>query len=87
MVLQREWHAAATMAKRQGVSIDEFQEGIKGAHIPDLAENRQLFGSAQQPGPLHRSVSRLASFLIRHGLAKSTASAGDLFHPEIVDSD
>jgi NitT/TauT family transport system substrate-binding protein len=79
--------SAATMAKRQGVSIDEFQEGLKGAHIPDQAENRQLFGSEQQPGPLHRSVSRLASFLIRHGLAKSTASAGDLFHPEIVDSD
>jgi NitT/TauT family transport system substrate-binding protein len=79
--------AAATMAKRQGVSIEEFLQGLKGAHIPDLAENRALFGTAQEPGPLHRSVSRLASFLIRHGLAKSTFSAGDLFHTEIVESD
>ncbi len=78
--------SAAVMAKRQGVSVEEFLQGLKGAHIPDLEENRQLLGTVQQPGPLHQTVTRLGNFLVRHGLARSTASGPDLFHPEIVES-
>lgn len=78
--------AAALMAKRQGVTVDEFLRGLTGAHIPDLKENRRLLGTAQQPGPLHQTVDRLGNFLVRHDLTKMPASGSDLFHPEIVES-
>ena len=78
--------AATLMAKRQGVTVDEFMRGLKGAHIPDLEENRQLLGTARQPGPLHQTVDRLGNFLVRHELAKTPATGSDLFHPEIVES-
>jgi NitT/TauT family transport system substrate-binding protein len=78
--------AAEVMAKRQSVSVEEFLQGLGGAHVPDLAENRQLLGTAEHPGPIHQTVDRLGLFLVRHGLAKSTASGTDLFHPEFVES-
>jgi len=78
--------SAALMAKRQGVTVEEFLRGLKGAHIPDLEENRQLLGTVSQPGPLHQTVDRLGNFLVRHELAKTPASGSDLFHPEIVES-
>ena len=59
---------------------------MKGAHVPDLEENRRLLGTVQQPGPLHQTVERLGNFLIRHNLAKITASGTDLFYPQIVES-
>ncbi len=78
--------AAETMARRQNVSVEEFLQGLNGAHIPDLPENRQLLGTAEQPGPIHQTVDRLGRFLVRHNLARSTASGTDLFHPEFVES-
>jgi len=77
--------SAALMAKRQGVTVEEFLQGLKGAHIPDLEENRRLLGTVDQPGPLHQTVERLGNFLVRHNLAKTPASGPDLFHPEIVE--
>lgn len=78
--------SAALMAKRIHVNVDELLAGFRGAHIPDLEENRRLLGSAGSPGSLHQVADRLGEFLIRHGLAKRTASGSELLHPELVDS-
>ena len=79
--------AAAFMAKRQGVTVEEFLRAMGGVHIPDLEENRDLLGTVRQPGPLQRTVERLGSFLVRHNLAKTAVSGTDLFHPELVASE
>jgi NitT/TauT family transport system substrate-binding protein len=77
---------AALMARRQHVSVEEFLRGLKGAHIPDLRENKELLGTAQTPGTLHQTADRIGQFLVRHGLAEKVGSGSDLFHPEIVGS-
>lgn len=78
--------AAAMMAKRQHIGVEEFLAGLSGAHLPDLEENRRLLGTAQAPGPIYQTADRLGAFLMRHGLAKQATAAADLFHPELVDS-
>ncbi len=79
--------AATFMAKRQGVTVEEFLRAMSGTHIPDLEENRQLLGTVRQPGPLQRTVERLGGFLVRHNLSKTAVSGGTLFHPEIVGTE
>jgi len=77
--------AAAVMAKRQNVTVEEFLGGLQGAHIPDLEENRQLMGTSRNPGPLFQTAARLGDFLVRHNLAKRPAGT-DLLHPDLLDS-
>jgi NitT/TauT family transport system substrate-binding protein len=78
--------AAAEMAKRLNVTIEELLQGLRGAHIPDLEENRALMGDARAPGPLHKTADRLGAFLLRRGLAKKTAASGDLIHSDLLQS-
>ncbi len=83
---QHPQEAAAEMAKRQRVTVEEFLQGLQGAHVPDLNENRALLGSARLPGRLHEVAGRLGEFLVRRGLTKNTAPAADLIRPDFVDS-
>lgn len=78
--------AAAIMARREGVPVHDFLQGLRGAHVPDLRENRQLMGSATAPGPLYQTADKLGRFLVQRRLAKRTASGADILHPEIVGS-
>lgn len=78
--------AAAEMAKRQHVTVEEFLQGLQGARIPDLRENRDLLGSAREPGRLHETAARLAEFLVRHGLTKKSVSGPDLIRPDLIES-
>jgi NitT/TauT family transport system substrate-binding protein len=78
--------AATIMARREHVTPEEFLEGLRGIHLLDLEENLALMGTTQAPGPLHLTAARLGEFLVRHGMAKKTASAADLLHPEILGS-
>ncbi len=78
--------AAAEMARRQRVTVEEFLKGLQGARVPDLDENRVLLGSGHIPGRLHEVAGRLGGFLVRRGLTKKTAPAGDLIRPEFVGS-
>jgi len=77
--------AAAEMAKRQRVTVEEFLQGLQGAHVPDLNENRDLLGSARHPGRLHKVARRLGGFLVRRRLTKKTTPVPDLIRPEFVD--
>ncbi len=78
--------AAAEMARRQRVTVEEFLKGLQGARVPDLDENRVLLGSGHIPGRLHEVAGRLGGFLVRRGLTKKTAPAADLIRPEFVGS-
>jgi NitT/TauT family transport system substrate-binding protein len=78
--------AAALMARRQGVTVQEFLQGLNGAHIPDLAENKVLLGPATTRGSLHQAADRLGSFLLKHGLTRRVATGAELFYPRIIES-
>ena len=78
--------AAASMARRHNLTVEEFLQGLEGAHVPDLAENRQLMGSSSAPGRLHQTATRLGEFLVRHGLTRKAVSGTDLIRPELIES-
>lgn len=78
--------AAAGMARRHNLTVEEFLQGLEGAHVPDLTENRQLLGSSSAPGKLHETAARLAEFLVRHGLTRRSVSGADLIRPDLIES-
>ncbi|HXH28477.1 MAG TPA: ABC transporter substrate-binding protein, partial [Candidatus Polarisedimenticolia bacterium] len=78
--------AAALMARRQNVTVQEFLQGLNGAHVPDLAENKVLLGPATRRGSLHQAAERLGSFLLKHGLTRRVATGAELFYPRIIES-
>jgi len=78
--------AAAGMARRHDLTVEEFLQGLQGAHVPDLSENRQLMGSQAAPGKLHETAARLAEFLVRHGLTRHAVSGTELIRPELIES-
>ena len=78
--------AAAGMARRHNLTVEEFLQGLDGAHVPDLSENRELMGSSSAPGRLHETAARMAKFLVRHGLTRRSVSGTDLIRPELIES-
>jgi NitT/TauT family transport system substrate-binding protein len=78
--------AAAEMARRQHVTVGEFLEGMRGARIPDLAENRELLGHGSSPGRLHETAARLGEFLVRRGLTRKSATGPDLIRADFLDA-
>ncbi len=77
--------AAAEMARRQHLTVDEFLQGLQGARIPDLAENRDLLGCCGSGGRLHETAARLAEFLVRRGLTRKAASGAELIRADFLD--
>ena len=78
--------AAAEMAGRQRMTVEEFLQALRGARIPDLAENRVLLGSASSQGRLHDTATRLAEFLVRHKLTGKAASGAELIRADFLDA-
>ena len=78
--------AAAEMAHRQHLTVEEFLHGLQGARIPDLAENRDLLGRDRSGGRLHQTAARLAEFLVRRGLTRKAASGDDLIRADFLDA-
>ena len=83
---KRPQEAAAEMARRQHVTVEEFLQGLQGARIPGLEENRELLGSSRTRGRVHDTAARLAEFLVRRGLTKKAASGAELIRPGLMDS-
>jgi NitT/TauT family transport system substrate-binding protein len=77
--------AAAEMARRQHLTVEEFLRGLQGARIPDLAENRDLLGRSGSGGRLHQTAARLAEFLVRRGLTRKAATGEDLIRADFLD--
>ena len=74
------------MAGRQHVTVEEFLQGLQGARIPDVAENRDLLGSAGSPGKLHDTAGRLAEFLVRRGLTRKATPGCDLIMSDLLSA-
>ena len=69
------------MAKGLGGWLKEpkdFEEALSGAKLYDVADNRQLMGSAQQPGPFYQTVREAIEFW---------RSSGKLVWPDVKPQD
>ena len=83
---ERPREAAAEMSGRQRATVEEFLQGLEGARIPDLAENRALLGSLGSPGRLHDTAARLAEFLVRRQLTTRAVSGPELIRSDVLDA-
>ncbi len=72
--------SAAIMARRQGMSAEEFLDSLDGLHIPSLQENlEQLNG----PSPaLHTTASRLQRVMLDHNLQNKRVDLDRLYYPQ-----
>lgn len=76
--------AYATMAKRAGVSIDEYQEYANGTRLFTLEENLQAFQPGNDLTSLLYAAETMGDFLINVGLAKTKPNTTFLFDDRFV---
>ncbi|MGP4094544.1 ABC transporter substrate-binding protein [Nonomuraea sp. KM90] len=72
--------ARTIMARRAGVSEQDYAEYDAGTTIFSLADNREAFGS----GSLERQAKEIAAFLTESGLADTAPSLDGLLDPRFV---
>jgi NitT/TauT family transport system substrate-binding protein len=78
--------AAAVMARREGLSPEEFLRALDSTVIPDRRENLRLLGTTRTPGDLHRVADRLGEFLLRRGLARDAARGSEILDGSVLES-
>jgi NitT/TauT family transport system substrate-binding protein len=72
--------SAAIMARRQGLSAEEFLDSLAGLHIPSLQENlEQLNGSSPA---LDKTASRLQRLMLDHNLQNKVVDLDRLYYPQ-----
>lgn len=75
-------HAAAKMASREGVSVEQFLRSLEGLRIPDLAENRRLLGEGE--GSIRTLMRRLSSVMVARKLLTQPVDAAKLIDPSLL---
>lgn len=76
--------ALEIMAKRAGVSVDEYKEYNAGTKIFTVQENLTAFQPGQDMTSLSFAADRIADFLVQVGLAKSKPTLDKLFDDRFV---
>lgn len=76
--------AIAIMAKRAGVSIDEYKEYAKGTQIFTIAENLKAFQPGNNMTSLMFAAGEMTKFLEQVGLAKEKPDLNKLFDDRFV---
>lgn len=71
-----------------GKHLDAPPEDVKGMLTGDkiygLADNKQLFGSASEPGPAFKSMKSVVDFAVESKLVKKAPDPAGLFEPSLV---
>jgi NitT/TauT family transport system substrate-binding protein len=71
-----------------GKHLDAPPEDVKGMLAGDkiygLAENKQLFGTAGEPGPAYKSMKAVVDFSVESKLVKKAPDPASLFDPSLV---
>lgn len=74
------------IAKWLNVQPPEVEGMLKGVRIFDLQDNRELFGSPQNPGPVYQAMEKVAAFLLKQGVIKGQANIPALLEGKFVQS-
>ncbi len=72
------------MAKRAGVSVDEYKEFESGVTLFGLSENLKAFRPAQDMTSLQYAASEISKFLVETGLAKQAPDLSKLFDDRFI---
>lgn len=76
--------AVAIMAKRAGVSVDEYKEYAQGTRIFTLEENLKAFQPGNDMSSLMFAAEETTKFLEQVGLAKQKPDISKLFDDRFV---
>ena len=76
--------AIAIMARRAGVSIDEYKEYAKGTQIFTLEENLKAFQPGNNMTSLMFAAGEMTKFLEKVGLAKQKPDISKIFDDRFV---
>jgi NitT/TauT family transport system substrate-binding protein len=72
------------MAKRAGVSVDEYKQYADGTKIFTLEENLKAFQPGNDMTSLQFAATEMSKFLTDVGLAKTTPETGKLFDDRFI---
>lgn len=76
--------AKTIMAKRAGVSVDEYQDYAKGTKIFTVEENLKAFQPGKDMASLSYAANEMSQFLTKVGLAKSKPDLSKLLDDRFV---
>jgi NitT/TauT family transport system substrate-binding protein len=76
--------AIAIMAKRAGVSVEEYKEYDKGTQIFSVEDNLKAFQPGQDMTSLSYAAAQMSQFLVNVGLAKTQPKLDTLFDDRFV---
>jgi NitT/TauT family transport system substrate-binding protein len=76
--------AIAIMARRAGVSVDEYKDYAKGTRIFTLEENLKAFQPGNDMSSLMFAAGEMTKFLEQVGLAKQKPDLSKLFDDRFV---
>ncbi len=76
--------ATEIMAKRAGVSVDEYKEYANGTKIFTIEENLKAFQSGSNMGSLPFAAEQMSKFLNEVGLAKTKPDLSKIFDDRFV---
>jgi NitT/TauT family transport system substrate-binding protein len=72
------------MAKRAGVSIEEYKKFSSGVTLYGLEENLKAFQRGQEMTSLHYAAREISNFIVKTGLAKQAPDLSKLFDDRFV---
>lgn len=78
--------SAALMAKEFNVSLEDFKRMAAGAQLADLADNQATFGTATQPGPIHRLAQEASTVWLDAGVTKKTVAPEEVIDWRVLEA-
>jgi len=78
--------AVKIMAKRAGVSVDDYKTYDKGTTIFTREQNLKAFASGTTPANLDYQAEQIAEFLVSTGLINEKPKLDGLFEPKFVQA-
>jgi NitT/TauT family transport system substrate-binding protein len=76
--------AAAIIGKYLNAPAEDVKGMLSGDKLYGAEDNRRLFGTAAEPGPVYRSMKSVVDFALESKLVKKAPSPEALFEPSLV---
>lgn len=77
--------ANAIMAKGLGIKQEEFESNLETMRLFNLAQNKEMFGTADKPGTLYTSLQQAIDFGFNNKVIKSKPDARAMIDPTFVN--
>lgn len=78
--------ANAIMAKGLGIKQEEFESNLETLRLFNLAQNKEMFGTLDKPGPLYTSLQQAVDFGYNNKVIKSKPDVKSMLDPTYVNN-